>query len=63
MFKLEYIKRNCCLCHDCIDLCSTGAIIVTDEGMMTWDKDKCSRCESCCDVCVNEALYGVWENG
>lgn len=61
MFNIEYTNRNCCFCHDCVKACPSGAISVTDERLLTWDKNKCSKCETCCDVCVNEALYGVWK--
>ena len=61
MFNLEYIKRNCCLCHDCVETCPEGALLVTDEQLLVWDKSKCCGCESCCNVCINDALYGAWK--
>ena len=61
MFNLEYVKRNCCLCYDCVRLCPAGAISKTEDGLLAWDKNECHGCESCTDVCINNALYGVWK--
>ena len=61
MFNLEYVKRNCCLCHDCVESCPVGAISMTDERLLTWDKQICTHCELCQDACINDALYGVWK--
>lgn len=60
-FELKYVKRNCCLCHDCKEYCPSGAISLTEDGLLTWDNQKCSKCETCIDICINEALVGLWE--
>ena len=63
VFKLRYVKRNCCHCGDCTESCTVGAISLTEEGLLTWDKNSCQRCESCCGMCENEALFGEWNYG
>lgn len=60
-FNLRYIKRNCCLCYECVELCPSGAISTTEDGLLTWDKNTCHKCETCQDICDNEALFGEWK--
>ncbi len=60
-FTVIHDARKCVFCNDCVESCSSGAIIMQEENIITWDKNICYRCESCTDICDNNAIKGVWK--
>lgn len=53
----EYWPTTCQHCSNpsCVAVCPTGASSVTEEGIVTIDKELCIGCQSCMDACP----YGV----
>ena len=51
-----YISKSSCKgCHECVDVCPSGAISFT-EGGASIDRDRCTGCGSCITVCRFDAV-------
>lgn len=47
--------EGCCACGECIELCPTHAITLSDEGTIETEVAKCIKCCACVKECPNEA--------
>jgi len=52
--QLIYDKTRCIVCKECIDACSTQAISLSPDGLMT-DFLRCRQCGACTEICPSEA--------
>ena len=51
-----YINKSSCKgCHECVDICPSGAISFTEDGA-TINQDRCTGCGSCITVCRFDAI-------
>ncbi len=58
-----YNKDRCICCGECVRICSSGALRLTPDGVVT-DNPQCKHCGSCAGICPAEArqLAGIREN-
>ena len=45
----------CDLCGECVEVCSSGALSITNSALK-YNADNCQYCEVCCDVCPEYAI-------
>ena len=51
---------DCCACGQCIDVCPTHAISLSDEGIIETDVNRCIRCCACVKECpLNARVYNT----
>lgn len=59
--QLEFNNELCAQCHECIELCPSGALnLPFVDGYPTWDESKCHCCETCMDICMEGAIKCQW---
>lgn len=52
--SLLFIERLCIGCRKCVNVCSTGAVTESAQGI-TWHKKRCIECFRCIEVCPSKA--------
>jgi pyruvate formate lyase activating enzyme len=52
--QINYHRRRCIGCGECLDACSQRALSLTDVGITT-EKQKCQSCGLCAKTCPSEA--------
>ena len=55
--NIFFTKVSCMHCSEptCVEVCPTGALYVTDTGVVAHDLDKCIGCQ----YCVNNCPFGI----
>ncbi|MGB9959283.1 MAG: 4Fe-4S binding protein [Candidatus Bathyarchaeales archaeon] len=55
---IEVDKEKCIHCGSCYSLCPTGAITISEDFSVVFDKEKCigSSCGLCADACPMRAI-------
>lgn len=55
---IEVDKEKCIHCGSCYSLCPTGAITISEDFSVVFDKEKCvgSSCGLCADACPVRAI-------
>lgn len=48
--------NKCAGCAECIEVCPTEAITLTDDGVAVVDPEMCGDCGVCVDTCPSEAI-------
>ncbi len=52
------VTRGCVYCGSCPNVCTAGAIEITNEGAVI-DQEKCIGCGLCYKDCVAEAIERI----
>lgn len=55
MPEIVFRDARCTLCRDCLDVCPTGALSLSNDRIEI-DDERCDRCGRCEDACVADAL-------
>lgn len=50
-----YTASKCIGARDCIEVCPTGALTLTSDGIVT-DGEKCTLCGKCAEACPSKAI-------
>ncbi len=50
-----YTASKCIGAQDCIEVCPTGALTLTSDGIVT-DGEKCTLCGKCAEACPSKAI-------
>jgi pyruvate formate lyase activating enzyme len=53
--EIAFFDKECFLCGDCIQVCPTAAVSITNE-QISWDSAKCDGCGLCLPVCSANAF-------
>jgi pyruvate formate lyase activating enzyme len=53
--ELLYDQTRCTLCGECARVCPTGAVLMGDNGTLTFEEGLCTACGACVSVCRQEA--------
>ena len=58
--QVVFLAEKCIGCGQCAEVCTEGAAVRTDDGMVTIAADRCRHCASCVAICPSRArsLYG-----
>jgi pyruvate formate lyase activating enzyme len=59
--EIMVISRDCIRCHECVEICPTGAVCSGEEGVWI-DRDTCDLCMKCVHNCPSGALRIVGEH-
>ena len=51
----------CNRCGTCVELCSTGAVEMTEEGPAIVRPDDCDYCAECASLCPQNAITCTYE--
>ena len=54
--ELLYSRNHCKACGTCVDVCTVGALVPTEEQGIRVDRDRCTACGACVEACLNDAL-------
>ena len=49
-------KEECIGCGACIDVCPTGALVLTEDGKVECNEADCIDCGACLGTCPVEAI-------
>ena len=60
--QIEANRFLCIGCKQCIEICPTGALQLSEDGKITLSRAKCTECSACVDQCPSGALLamGKW---
>ncbi|MFX0116102.1 MAG: glycyl-radical enzyme activating protein [Candidatus Hodarchaeota archaeon] len=53
--EITYIQSKCIKCHQCVEVCPTGALVPALHGIGI-NRDSCITCGKCTELCPTEAL-------
>ncbi len=54
--QLMRYDERCKKCGACVKACPNGAMSMTDDGEIIYDREKCKGCGRCVDFCAYDAL-------
>lgn len=49
--ELMYRPERCISCGQCLEVCSSGAVTRSGDGILSFLRDNCKACGECCTVC------------
>ncbi len=53
--------KKCIQCGDCVEVCSPGALSVTEDGSLALDQEACIGCAACLLTCRHGGLTVDWD--